>query len=469
MKRKAKEIKINTRSTILLVITIISLAAILYWIVWSDAPFISSDSLDYMKVGGDLRDGRLDSLHDRTIGYPLLLVLTNSVNEPSRMLYVVQLILHLFSVFLLAYLLIRVMLPRMFIIIFLALSLLPPSMAFTAYVLTETLTEFFLVVGTVLLVLWLEKGNTKNKTLLLLVSGMALGLLALVRPTYQLLPAVLALILLLLVHYRRTGKKRWLVSIIATFTLSSLIICGYCTYNYNNFGFFGLAPAFGLHLSTRTSRVVERLPNEYAEVREILVSNRDSTLVERYSQHYGENYIWRARPELERITGLDKTELSKYMLKLNLILIKKAPLQYLKDVTSAVSLYWFPSTTKVSNFGSRSVQLLWSVIHFIVISIFFLVVFLLANLILVKWFLPYEIRRRVFPKDEGVAVMLPSFIISISIIIYTMLVSTMFEAGHQRYRTPTDLLIFYIVILGIHYLIRVWSASKKLHQVQVNK
>ena len=72
---------------------------------------------------------------------------------------------------------------------------------------------------------------------------------------------------------------------------------------------------------------------------------------------------------------------------MNLVLIRKAPLHYLQEVLDAAVLYWFPTTNRLSNFDSRSTQLLWSVVHFTVILGFFLVLFLLLALVLLRRFL----------------------------------------------------------------------------------
>jgi hypothetical protein len=44
-----------------------------------------------------------------------------------------------------------------------------------------------------------------------------------------------------------------------------------------------------------------------------------------------------------------------------------------------------------------------------------------------------------------------------------MLASTMIEAGHQRYRTPTDLLIFFFMVLGVYFLRGAWSVLRNKH------
>lgn len=457
------ESKSNTHiPSFIILIAIAAIAGVIYWHLWNDAPYVSHDSADYMEIAVDIREGGLDDLYYKTAGYPLLLALTDSANEPSRLLYFIQLSLHLISVLLIAFFLVRLQAQRLLVALFMILSLLPPSMVISAYVLTEALTEFFIVAGTVLLLLWLEKDSGGIKILLPIISGVAFGLSALIRPSYQLLFVALTGIMLLFLRFASAEKRRWTVAVLAVFIIPVLIIGGYCAYNNSKFGYAGLTPSLGLHLSTKTEGVIERLPDEYAEVREVLIRHRNNALVERSSEHTGKKvYIWHARPELEQMTGMDKPELSNYMLKLNLILIKRAPIQYMLDVASAATRFWFPSTTPHSNFHSRAMQLIWSLLHFIVISIFFLVAITMAGLGVMRWLLPRETRSKFFPRIKGSDILLPSLVIPFSVVIYTMLVSTMFDGGHQRYRTPTDLLILFLTVLGIHFLMSLRAAINR--------
>ena len=74
------------------------ISLVVYLIVWKNAPYLTFDSLSYMRVAQDLQDGRLDHLHDRTLGYPLILLITQSTDHPSRSLFVFQLLLHFAAV-----------------------------------------------------------------------------------------------------------------------------------------------------------------------------------------------------------------------------------------------------------------------------------------------------------------------------------------------------------------------------------
>ncbi len=122
-----------------------------YFLVWDTVPIEVTDSGAYMRIAQDLQDLKLDKVHGRVPGYALLLWLTNSHEQPTRLLFFIQLFLHLVSVFLLTYLLNRLAVSRKIIGLFLFIALIPPSVVLTAYVLTEALTQFLIVMGVVLL------------------------------------------------------------------------------------------------------------------------------------------------------------------------------------------------------------------------------------------------------------------------------------------------------------------------------
>jgi hypothetical protein len=338
----------------------------------------------------------------------------------------------------------------------LLLSLLPPSVVNTAYMLTETLAAFLITAGAMALFWWFRSGRAPA----VILSGLAFALSALVRPTYQFLFLMLTVILLIFPSFSREGRKRTVLAAISIFLSSCLVLGGFSLYNRRNSDFFGLSPSLGFNLSTKTVRVIERLPDEYKDVRELLIRSRDSDLIARGGPHTGAMFIWQAIPDLQKVTGLSKVELSKYMLRLNLLLIREAPLEYVVEVTRSLSTYWLPSTTDVSNFGSRTMQLLWTTIHFAVVALFFLVTALISCCVLIVRRLPLEMKNLVSDLVEPFRHLLPPFFVSISIIAYTMAISTMVEAGSPRYRTPTDLLMFLALAIGLYSITRFGSRSK---------
>jgi hypothetical protein len=322
--------------------------------------------------------------------------------------------------------------------------------------LTETLTTFLIATGAVTLFWWFRKG----KALAIIISGLAFAFSAIVRPAYQLLFVLLTGILLIYFLRSHTGRKRIIIAAISIFFSSCIVLGGFSWYNRQNFNYFGLSPVLGFNLSTKTVRVIERLPDEYKDVRELLISSRDNELTARGSAHTGIMFIWHTIPELQELTGLNRVELSTYMLRLNLLLIRKAPLEYVVEVTRSLSTYWLPSSTKISTFNSRTIQLLWAIIHYAVITVFAFVSVLIFSFLVLMWRLPIEIKHRISKLTEPYRHLFLPFFISISIIIYTMFVSTMVEAGFQRYRTPTDLLMFYALTIGVYFFTQAGSRSK---------
>jgi hypothetical protein len=431
------------------------LAGVVYSIIWRTAPFVSGDTPGYVEVATDLQDGKLDELHDRTPGYSFLLLATNSL-EPSPILFITQLSLYLLSVFLLVFFLNDLGISKQFILLFLLLSLIPPSVVNTVYMLTETFTTFFLVVGTVTLFWWFKNG----KTLAIILSGVAFALSALVRPTYQFLFIMLSRVFLIFLLFLHTERKKIIFATISIFLSSCIVLGGFSLYNHQHFNYFGLSPMLGFNLSTKTVRVIERLPDEYKGVRDLLINSRNSDLIANNSSHTGVMFIWQTIPDLQRLTGLNKVDLSNYMLKLNLLLIRQAPLEYIVEITKSLSTYWLPSSTDISNFNSRTIQLLWITVHFAVITVFFAVTLLIFSLFVFTWRFPIEIKSQISNLIKPFHHLFLPFFIAISIIIYTMLISTMIEVGNPRYRTPTDLLIFFALTIGVYFITQLGSQSK---------
>jgi hypothetical protein len=428
---------------------------VFYSIIWKNAPFETSDTPGYIEVANDLRDGKLDELHDRAPGYPILLLATNSL-EPSRILFLTQLSLYLLSVLLVVAFLNDAGIPKRFTLLFLLLSLIPPSVVNTAYVLTEAPATFFITAGAIALFWWFRSGKTPA----VILSGISFAFSALVRPTYQLLFIMLTGILLLSFLFSHKGRKRMAVAAISIFFSSCFVLGGFSLYNRQNFNYFGVSPMLGFNLSTKTVRVIERLPDEYKEIRELLISSRDGDLTARNGSHTGVMFIWQTIPDLQRLTGLSKAALSDYMLRLNLLLIREAPLEYMAEVGRSLSTYWLPSSTDISNFNSRAIQLFWMMIHYAVVVLFLFVSALIFSLALIIRRLPVEIKNRISNLIEPFRHLLLPFFISVSIIIYTMLISTMVEAGMPRYRTPTDLLMFFASAIGLYFVTQFGSQSK---------
>jgi hypothetical protein len=321
------------------------------------------------------------------------------------------------------------------------------------------------VAGFVTFVFWF----LHNSTIWIFISALTIGYGALTRPTYQFLAFAVAgyfSIVSCLFHWAPLKWKEVIRASLILICGSAVIVGGYAFVNYRSVGYFGVAmPVLGLTLSQKTLRVIERLPDEYAAIRETLIKARNSELVNGAS-HTGYSYIWGTVPELTKITGLDYPRLSDYMLRINLLLIQKAPLEYLQDVVWTFGSYWFPTSDKLANLNSRSVQLLWAVIHFCLVGGFaFNLILLVGAAIYIqkcKEFVEQSNNSMLISKLRSIC--LQGFIYGLAgtIVIYTATISCLVETGNSRYRVPTDALIIFMLFLGTHIWYRLVDLSRSV-------
>jgi hypothetical protein len=328
-----------------------------YAFLWRGAPFLNiADSPWYMEAARDLSDGSVDNLNNRSPGFPLFLILTGATEHPTRAFWFVSLILHFSGIWLLAQVLHTARLSAKAITLFGVVLLLPPQVENAAILMTENLTQFCLILALTSLIWWCRQ----RKTIWLIVSALAIAYGGLVRPTYQMLAFVIVGCLLLIrrLHLSSFRISEMVKASVILVAATVLIIGGYSSLNYYKFGYFGVTPLLGFNLSSKTVRVVERLPDQYADVREMLVSTRDKQLTARDSSHTGLQYIWSVGIEgIQEKTNLSKGDASKYMLRLNVLLIRKAPLEYLLAVMQSMATYWFPSNKEPADMNSRLLQL----------------------------------------------------------------------------------------------------------------
>ena len=422
----------------------------LYLLLWPNAPLVEADSPGYMEVAQDLKDFHIDQLHGRTPGYPLLLLLTGSTQTPTRTLFVVSLLLHFVSIWFLAAALYLCGLKERALILFGLILLLPLYVERSGYVLTENLCQFTLVLACVGVIFWI----TSHKIRWILISSIATAYSGLTRPTYQILAlAIIAYLLFIPIPSNMNKKQKFKASIILLIG-SIVFVGGYALINYLKFNYFGITHMLGFHLTTRTIRYIERLPEEHAVVRDILVRHRDAHLVKPHSSHTGYMAIWSAIPELKKATGLSEIQLSRYLLHINLFLIQKAPLYYLREVFIAFTSYCFPSAGDLANMNLKAIQLIWVIIHFGVLSALVIEIVGLGGVFLYAICRKFLLLRKSFCCSPIEVISLPifSFLLSGTIVFYTALISCMVEEGEPRVRTPTDALIVFMIWVGI----RIW-------------
>jgi hypothetical protein len=420
-------------------------ALILYPLLWPHAPVHTGDSPQYLEVARDLADGRLDALHDRTPGYPLLLVLTGltgSAASPGRALVVAGLALHVLSVWLLAVLLHRAG-GRRSVLALGVILLLPPFVEPAGIVMTENLAQFLLVVGLASFTAWLRKPGAW----LLTVASLAFACATLTRPTYQALAPVLALGLAgvaFTVRGRALPVRRAVGGAVLLAAGTAIAVLGLSWYNHRHFDYFGLAPMTGFHLSTKTVHLWERIPDEHAWLREQLLEARNRELTRRGGTRAGTHTqtIWNAREDLLAATGMSREQLSQLLVRVNLDLIRRAPIEYLEEVARSMAVYWFPAFGDLATFRLSPLRWTWALLHGAIVGVFFVQLWAALGLAVVRWSGFNRVSR-----DFAA-----TYLIAAGIIAYTLLVSCFADIGEPRQRRSTDVLVVLVAALGVMQL-----------------
>ncbi len=433
--------------TYLLLFILLLVSGLFYGYVWRDVPVEVSDSTSYMLLAQDLADGSHDDLSFRTIGYPLILVLTGSQETPTYSLFILQLAMYLMSVFLLTTVLIDLKINKSLVLFFAVLSILPPGVEYATYVLTEIPALFFLTVSAYCL----YKSFKLKNILLGLLSGVLIAMAVLVRPDYQLLPLFITVVFFIFYLLVKKIDGSLLRSILTFFATSTIILLAYMAYNQSKFGYFGTSYFTGISLSTRTVFVIERLPDEYAGEREIMIKYRDVDLIKGESHQAG-SYIHRAVPDLLTYTGMDPVQLSNHLLKLNLILIGKAPLNYILQVGRTMVPYVMPSGTDRAFFGSGALQAVWAGMHFIFLMAYLAVLGSVMLSFPVSIVLDHPSRKRLRTLVQKHSVMVLFNLICLSTVVYCALVSTLLSTGDARYHIPSSLLALFSIVCATNLL-----------------
>jgi hypothetical protein len=113
--------------------------------------------------------------------------------------------------------------------------------------------------------------------------------------------------------------------------------------------------------------------------------------------------------------------------------------------------------------NSRVLQLVWSFVHFFILGVFVLELVVLIGVATYMM----SCRRPVGQNDkllidtlEQISYQSVWYSLSALVIIYTVLISCLFDVGVPRYRVPTDILIIFMSFLGLHLWLRLLSLSE---------
>jgi len=446
------------RADTLAVLALLSAAFIVYSVFWRQAPLMLPDSPTYMSLARDIEHLHLSHLPSRTPGYPLLLLLTGSEEKPTRSLFYSSLALHLSAVAMLAYMLYYIGIARTAVLLFVGLSILPPYVEPSAYVMSETLCQFTLVLSFTSLLYWLF---TQRLVFFWTFAGGA-TYTALVRPTYEILVPLLAICVLGCFYLGGTfwPSRRRILFCFGFALLLVAIALGGCTYlNYVRFGYLGTSSIDALTLSHKTVPVLEYLPSSFEPLRSLLIKYRDQLLVTPFDDHVALHYIHRTLPDARRLFGGDEVQAIKAIRQANIYLITHKPMSYLNECLKLLCPYWMPTDYPLANWQSGRLRIFWALTQALVILAFLLQATALAGLVLLyastRIFSPAQTQTI---DEEGIK-LLCTHTLGTAVIVYTFLVSCFLGNGVTRYRAPTDLLIIAACIIGFAIWKRVMFRS----------
>jgi hypothetical protein len=441
-----------------------AVAIVVYPAAWNHAPLLEPDSGTYMRAARDLSDLHLDRLQERPPGYPLLLLITGASEMPTRSLFFVSLAIHFASIWLMATILWRAGISSRLLLMFCVILLLPPYVEAAGYVLSENLASFTLALAFTGIVWW----TTSEWKPALVLAAAAIAFAALTRPTFQYLSCGLAVYLAVASLLNASSLKRaaYFQAGLVLVATSVMFVGGYALINYWNFGRFTVSPIVGFALSTKTSGVFERLPDQYGEVRSALIKARNEE-ADNGQFRPGTTAVFKAQPELTRITGLSGAALSDYLVKLNLLLIRSAPINFLDEVAHAFAIHWFPTSNTLANFDSRLVQAVWAVANFAVIGTCGLTLLPLTGIAALCLGLRGRLRLTELPLSTARVQLLKLQLLvygaALTIVLYTAIVSSVVGVGDPRYRTPTDGLILVMIVLAVAIWGHVVHFSRELY------
>jgi hypothetical protein len=323
-------------------IIVLIVSGVLRFILWWFYPIAqTSDSDSYFQLARSILNKGLAEFNPlRTPGYPAFLAITNNWT------YLAQLLLGITTTLLLFYIGYRVSRRAWFGgVIALAHTLNLGQLFFEAYLLTESLSTFLVVLS---LAIILKINNTPplstfyspfSTFLFPLLLSLLLAALGLTRPLFVFLPILAAIYLFI-------RQRNWIQS--ALVMLPALIIIGlWVGYVYDRAKIMSFDILGGYRMMNHVGMFFEDAPDEYAAIRDVYIRYRDQKIAATGTQA---NTIWDAAPEMMAVSGWNFARLSRELNKIAIPLIVSHPREYALNVIEgwlkawAAAIYWSPES-----------------------------------------------------------------------------------------------------------------------------
>ncbi len=419
-------------------------ALLLYGVLWRDGPLQSGDTSSYLEVARDLTDLRLDRLHLRTPGYPLLLLASGGAVEPGAVLVWIQLALVLTAAWTLARLLDDLGASTVAQWTFVGIASMPHLVQVADCAESEALAQALLSLAFVALV----RGCLVEERLWWVGAvSLLLGLAAITRPAFEVTaPSLAVAIAIAALCSPSRERRRHLVQAALVLPLGTLLLAGGLgLWQRSRFGAAG-SPLLAFSLAVKTAPYVESLPEDFGPVREILLRHRDRQML-RERHHLPEGHIFTAWPELVAQFDGDEVAAARAVMTANLEIIQREPRVFLVQSWRASFRYWEWYLQPVPGFGVWPIKGVLFVIQMATTLAYWTLLASGCVAALVLWPArgrPRDAARPWLP-DPAVA---SALTLGAVIVLSAVGAQSVLGVGHARYHLPTDQIVLASVCLG---------------------
>ncbi len=227
------------------------------------SPLLADDTGTYQGLANQIANLDFHGYNGfRTPGYPLLILLALNNNY---IIWIIQSVFGLLTSILVFFIIRLHGISVEWALAGAALQLLALNeMFFEAFVLTETLTTFLVVL---VCYLFIYSATHKSNWYLLVAVGLVSALLTLTRPQYLFIIPLFALFIIIFFHSKR-------VSLLSIFLIFSLVpVLGWMSFNKEKTGYFTMSTWLGYHLTNHSGAFMEYAPDEYAVIRDIYLQD----------------------------------------------------------------------------------------------------------------------------------------------------------------------------------------------------
>ncbi len=266
-----------------------------------------------------------------------------------------------------------------------------------------------------------------RKSLPFLLSAAFFALASLARPAYQALNIFLVVVMFLPIL--KDHGKQWAIRFAAYNAIMWLLIVGgWSLYNYSKNDVYGVSSASGVALSTKTGLFLDRAAEIYPEEISAFLKIRDDLIMHsesRSSALLGDQAsLW-----LMDNRGLTYAQASRFLTRINIIAISRAPLQYCWEVGKGMLAFFFPSVPD----WSMPLRLAVTVVEVSAVILFLGSVAIWLSMHFLRWRGHSVITK--WSRNDTILLLV------VALFLYTLLVASCVDLGKSYNRVPVQFVI----------------------------